>query len=118
MPLGPNAGLGPGGIVLDGDPAPLTERGTAAPTFRTTFLWHGGPFQQLLSSCFFIKFVSIYYTFKSSILLKSFLRLPFSAYEMLRCGSDAFAVLTATGEKMNSTRKMSSNEKQGADCRN
>ena len=27
-------GLGPGDIVLDGDPAPLTERGTAAASFR------------------------------------------------------------------------------------
>ena len=27
-------GLGPGNIVLDGDPAPLTESDTAAPTFR------------------------------------------------------------------------------------
>jgi len=31
MPLGMEVGLGPGGIVLDGDPAPPTERGTAAP---------------------------------------------------------------------------------------
>ena len=37
MPLGTKVGLGlgPGDIVLDGDPAPPTERGTAAPpTFR------------------------------------------------------------------------------------
>jgi len=33
MPLGMEVGLGPGDIVLDGDPAPLpTERGTVAPT--------------------------------------------------------------------------------------
>jgi len=31
MPLGMEVGLGPGDIVLDGDPAPPTERGTAAP---------------------------------------------------------------------------------------
>jgi len=31
MPLGTEVGLGPGDIVLDGDPAPATERGTAAP---------------------------------------------------------------------------------------
>jgi len=37
MPLGTDVGLGSGDIVLDGDAAPLTERGTAAPpphTFR------------------------------------------------------------------------------------
>jgi len=34
MPLGTKAGLGSGDIVLDGDPARLTERGTAPPTFR------------------------------------------------------------------------------------
>jgi len=28
--------IGPGDIVLDGDPAPPTERGTGAPTFRPT----------------------------------------------------------------------------------
>jgi len=33
-------------------PSSPTERGTAAPTFRLTLLWHGRPFQQLLSSCF------------------------------------------------------------------
>jgi len=31
LPLGTEAGLGPGDIVLDGNPAPPTERGTAAP---------------------------------------------------------------------------------------
>jgi len=34
MPLGKAVGLGPGDIVLDGDLPPLTEMGTAAPTFR------------------------------------------------------------------------------------
>ena len=34
MTLGTDVGLGPGDIVLDGNPAPPTERGTAAPTFR------------------------------------------------------------------------------------
>jgi len=33
MPLDTEVGLGPGDIVLDGDPAPSTERGTAAPYF-------------------------------------------------------------------------------------
>jgi len=34
MPLGTQVSHGPGHIVFDGGPAPLTERGTAAPTFR------------------------------------------------------------------------------------
>jgi len=35
MQLGTEVDLGPSDIVLDGDPAPPTERGTAAsPTFR------------------------------------------------------------------------------------
>ena len=33
MPLGTEVGLGPGHIVLDGDPAPLPHRRTAAPNF-------------------------------------------------------------------------------------
>ena len=44
-------GLGPGDAVLDGDPVfSPTERGTPAPTFRSTLLWHGRPSQLLLSS--------------------------------------------------------------------
>jgi len=31
IPLGTEVGLGPGDIVLDGDPAPPTERGTVSP---------------------------------------------------------------------------------------
>jgi len=51
MPLGTEVGLRPDDIVFDGDPAPLTERGTAAPpTLRLTLLWYGLPSQQLLSS--------------------------------------------------------------------
>jgi len=38
MPLGTEVGVGPGGIVLDGDPAPPTERGTAAPHFSAHFV--------------------------------------------------------------------------------
>jgi len=34
MKLGMLVGLGPGHIVLGGDPALLTERGTSAPTFE------------------------------------------------------------------------------------
>jgi len=55
MKIGTNVGLGPGNIVLDGDPAPPTERGTAAlPHFRPmSILWpNGRPSQQLLSSCY------------------------------------------------------------------
>jgi len=55
---GREVGLGPGDIVLDGDLAPPTKRGTAAPTFRPTLLWHGRPSQQLLSS-----FSVYYFTF-------------------------------------------------------
>ena len=52
MPLGTEVGLGPGGIVLDGDPAPHGEgHSSPSPTFRPTLLWHGRPSQQLLSSC-------------------------------------------------------------------
>jgi len=35
MPLGTQVGYGPGDTVLDGDPAPPTERGTAAPHFSS-----------------------------------------------------------------------------------
>jgi len=34
-PLGTEVDLGPGGIVLNGDPAPPRKRGTAAPSFRS-----------------------------------------------------------------------------------
>jgi len=52
MPLGTEAGLDPCDIVLDGDPAPLPEKGTAPPLFGPCLLWpNGRPSQQLLSSC-------------------------------------------------------------------
>jgi len=54
MPLGTEVGLGPGDIVLDGDPAFPTERGTAVPPLfgRCLLRWPSGrPSQQLLSSC-------------------------------------------------------------------
>ena len=38
MPLGMEVGLGPGHIVLDGDPAPLPKKGQSPPIF--------GPFLQ------------------------------------------------------------------------
>jgi len=34
MPLGMEVGLGPGHIVLDGDPAPLPKKEAEAPNFR------------------------------------------------------------------------------------
>jgi len=37
MPLGTEVGLGSGDIVLDGDPAPPTEKGTAALNSPQTF---------------------------------------------------------------------------------
>jgi len=53
MPLGTKAGLGPGGIVLHGDPAPSPKRGTAPPIFCPCLLWpNGRPSQLLLSTCF------------------------------------------------------------------
>jgi len=48
MPLGKEVGLGPGHIVLDGDPAPKQP----LPIFGPCLLWpNGRPSQQLLSSC-------------------------------------------------------------------
>jgi len=41
MPLGTEIGLGPGDIVLNGDPAPL-ERGTAPPLFGPYLFWRNG----------------------------------------------------------------------------
>jgi len=39
MSLGTEVGLGPGDIVLDGDPASPSERGTAAPTFGPSIVF-------------------------------------------------------------------------------
>jgi len=50
--LGTEVGLSPGNIVLDGDPASPSERGTADPDFSVCLLWpNGRPSQQLVSSC-------------------------------------------------------------------
>ena len=38
MPLSMEVGLGLGHVALDGDPAPPTERGTAAPTFWPMYI--------------------------------------------------------------------------------
>ena len=54
MPLVTEVGLGPGDIVLDGDPAPPPPPKGAQqiPTFRPCLLWSNGhPSQLLLSSC-------------------------------------------------------------------
>jgi len=50
MPRGWEMGLGPRDIVIDGDPAPLLQKGgTAAPTF---LLWQNGrPSRLLLTTC-------------------------------------------------------------------
>ena len=43
MALGMELGLGPSHIVLDGDPAPLTEKGgRAPPIFGPLLLWPNG----------------------------------------------------------------------------
>jgi len=54
MPLGTEIGLGPGDIVLDGDPAPSPHRvGHRSPQLLGPCLLcpNGRPSQQLLSSC-------------------------------------------------------------------
>ena len=45
MPLGTDVGLGPGDIVLDGEPAPPRKRGTP-PVFRPCLLWPNGCMHQ------------------------------------------------------------------------
>jgi len=51
-PLGMEVDLGPGHIVLDWDPAPARERGTAVPLFSANVCFgHGCPSQLLLSCC-------------------------------------------------------------------
>ena len=48
MPLGTEVGLGPGDIVLDGHPAPPTERDTAAPSLFGPLLWPPSPQARIL----------------------------------------------------------------------
>jgi len=55
MPLGTEVGLVPGDIVLDGDPAPATERGTAAPHF-SAHVYCGQTVAHLSNSCALITF--------------------------------------------------------------
>jgi len=42
MKLGTDIGLGPGQIVLDGDPAPLYPKGHSPPIFGPCLLWSNG----------------------------------------------------------------------------
>ena len=42
MPLGTEMALGPGDIVLDGEPAPLQKGTAAAPQFSAHVLWPNG----------------------------------------------------------------------------
>ena len=42
MKLGMEAGVGPGHIVLDGDPVSLREKGTETPIFGPSLLWPNG----------------------------------------------------------------------------
>jgi len=53
MPIGTAVGLGPGDIVLDGDPAPPEERGTAAPGFwQMSIVAKWSPISATVNSCF------------------------------------------------------------------
>ena len=52
MKFGMQVGLGPGHIVLDGDPAPPPPKGHSRPIFGPCLLWSNGrPSQLLLSTC-------------------------------------------------------------------
>jgi len=52
MPLGKDVGLGPGDIVLDGDPALPRKGAQQPPLCGPCLLWpNGRPSQLLLSSC-------------------------------------------------------------------
>jgi len=53
MKLGKEVGVGPGQIVLDGDPVPPPRKvAQQSPLFGPRLLWpNGRPFQQLLSFC-------------------------------------------------------------------
>jgi len=54
MPIAKVVGLGPGHIVLDGDPVGTQPPQQPLPTFGSYLLWpNGRPSQQLLSSCLF-----------------------------------------------------------------
>jgi len=42
MKLGTEVGLGPGHVVLDGDPAPPPQQGHSPPIFDPCLLWPNG----------------------------------------------------------------------------
>jgi len=50
MPFGTEVHLGPGHIVLDGDPVPPRKGHNSPPLFSACLLWPGRPSQLLLSS--------------------------------------------------------------------
>jgi len=60
MPLGMEVGLGPGHIVLDGDPAPPSKGHSGIPLFCSPcLLWpNSRPSQLLLSTCLFVYEIS------------------------------------------------------------
>ena len=62
MKLGKQVGLGPGHIVLDGDPAPSSPRKETEPLsiFGTCLLWPNGRLPQLLLSTCFTHFNALY----------------------------------------------------------
>jgi len=69
MQLGKEVGLGPGHIVLDGDPAPHSS---SSPLFDPCLLRpNGRPSQQLLSSCYLLTSRSLSETFIRKKLLIS-----------------------------------------------
>jgi len=51
MPLGTEVGIGPGNIVLHGDPPPPAKGAQQPPLFCSCLCGHGRPSQLLLSSC-------------------------------------------------------------------
>jgi len=74
MPLGTEVGLGPGDIVLDGNPAPSRKGVQQLQFFGLSLLWtNGRPSQQLLGSCNYSKCSRFYscnlYTFNFCLLL-------------------------------------------------
>ena len=64
MPLGRKVGLGPGHIVLDGDPASPTQRGGGhSPQFVAHVLWPNSRPYQLLQNTWFIFVMYCLYDF-------------------------------------------------------
>jgi len=46
MPLGMEVGIGPGHILLDGEPAPPQKKGAQPPIFGAGLLWPNGCMHQ------------------------------------------------------------------------